>query len=630
MFTHKSFLCLDLGAGSVKAAEFEVKKSGGLSLKNYGVKALGPEGFQESKRDKAVQAALKELLATRGLNARQCNACAPGFQTFSKFIKLPAVDHVKIKQIIQYEAQQNIPYPLDQAVWDFQILGTLPSGELEVLLVSIKADSIENLFATADASGLKLNLVDAGPAALCNAFRYNYGDLAGCTLLLDIGARTTNVLLFENGKMFARSINIGANAITQEFAAEAKIPFAKAEEIKVNEGFIGLGGAYEEPESPHQSAVSKIARQVLTRLHMQVNQTIQFYRGQQGGTAPVRILLAGGASIMPYTTQFFAEKLNITVEYFNPFRNIPIEPSVDLQELSKSAHALGEVVGLALRNIARCPVELNLIPKSIRARQAFHDKKPFFLATIASIATVIFAYGYFFSQTTEIKREALAQLNKTLIPLQARAAEMDQQMHHIKRAQDEIDVYTGYLRDRFFWPEALVEMRNLLVRTEDAFRTTGRDAGVWIESFGAVDVGQDEEEEAAVSRVNPQGLNGIPIWLLQNPGYLQRLYPDMYKMLKEKGLLESLTPVALTKPTVNTNLVTIEVKFRAVNLNNAQDPSANGRLAFAVAEEFKRSGLFDPNGTRLTGEMQEPEMVTPTFGTFKFGMTLKLKNEMQL
>jgi hypothetical protein len=72
------------------------------------------------------------------------------------------------------------------------------------------------------------------------------------------------------------------------------------------------------------------------------------------------------------------------------------------------------------------------------------------------------------------------------------------------------------------------------------------------------------------------------------------------------------------------------VKFRAVNLNNTQDPSANGRLAFAVAEEFKRSGLFDPNGTKLTGEMQEPEMVTPTFGTFKFGMTLKLKNEMQL
>jgi hypothetical protein len=72
------------------------------------------------------------------------------------------------------------------------------------------------------------------------------------------------------------------------------------------------------------------------------------------------------------------------------------------------------------------------------------------------------------------------------------------------------------------------------------------------------------------------------------------------------------------------------VKFRAVNLNNAQDAAANGRLAFAVAEEFKNSGLFDANGTKLTGQMEEAEMITPKFGTFRFAMTLKLKNEMQL
>jgi hypothetical protein len=86
----------------------------------------------------------------------------------------------------------------------------------------------------------------------------------------------------------------------------------------------------------------------------------------------------------------------------------------------------------------------------------------------------------------------------------------------------------------------------------------------------------------------------------------------------------------MAKPQVNTNLVTIEVKFRAVNLNSAKDPAANGRLAFAVAEEFRKSGLFDANGTKLTGQMEEPEMVTRNFGTFRFAMTLKLKNEMQL
>ena len=72
----------------------------------------------------------------------------------------------------------------------------------------------------------------------------------------------------------------------------------------------------------------------MTRLHIQVNQTMQFYRGQQGGSAPQRLFLSGGASVMPYTAQFFAEKLNVPVEYFNPLRNVQIDPAINLEELA--------------------------------------------------------------------------------------------------------------------------------------------------------------------------------------------------------------------------------------------------------------------------------------------------------
>src|SRR4051812_17101697 len=367
MLNTKPFLCFDFGAGTIKVGEFVANENGTLTLTQFGIKSLGQEGTQESKREAAVLKAIQELLSQKGYRGKNINVCAPGFHVFSKFVKLPPVDTSKVTQIIQYEAQQNVPYPLEETVWDYQIMGATASGEMEVLLVAIKADVVETLFRTGDAAGLKIQLVDVSPAALCNAFRYNYGDLEGCTMLLDIGAKTSNLLFFEKGKVFARSINIGANSITQDFVAEAKLPFAKAEELKVNEGFVSLGGAYEEPENPHQAAISKIARQVMTRLHIQVNQTIQFYRGQQGGSAPVRLFLAGGASIMPYTAQFFAEKLSIGVEYFNPFRNITIEPTIDLEDLAKVAHSFGEVVGLGLRNLAQCPVELNLIPKSIRS-----------------------------------------------------------------------------------------------------------------------------------------------------------------------------------------------------------------------------------------------------------------------
>src|SRR5213078_2585848 len=189
-------------------------------------------------------------------------------------------------QIIQYEAQQNVPFPLEEVVWDYQILGAAPSGELEVFLVAIKSDIVESLFRSAEAAGLRLQLMDVSPAALCNAFRYNYNDLEGCTMLLDIGAKTSNLLFFDKGSIYSRGINIGANAITLDFAKEARVPLAEAEQLKIDEGFVSLGGAYEEPENPNQAAISKIARQVMTRLHIQVNQTIQFYRGSRADRRP--------------------------------------------------------------------------------------------------------------------------------------------------------------------------------------------------------------------------------------------------------------------------------------------------------------------------------------------------------
>src|SRR5689334_12618485 len=414
MLNTKSFLAVDFGAGSLKLAEFEVNEAGGLRLKQYSLKSLGVEGSQEDKREAVIQKALQDLLAEKGLKSKNVNVCAPGFHVFSKFVKLPPVDAGKVTQIIQYEAQQNVPFPLEEVVWDYQILGATPGGELEVLLVAIKADIVEGLFRVTEAGGLHLQLTDVSPAALCNSFRYNYGELEDCTMLLDIGAKTSNLLFFEKGKVYSRSINLGANSITQDFAAESKLKWEQAEKIKIEEGFVSLGGAYEEPENPNQAAISKIARQFMTRLHIQVNQTMQFYRGQQGGSAPQRLFLSGGASIMPYTAQFFAEKLNVPVEYFNPLRNVQIDPSINLEELARVAHSLGEVVGLGLRNLAHCPVELNLMPESTLKWQAFNVNKPYFIATVFSHVVGVLAMGFLFDKLAAVKSEQLAKITPEL------------------------------------------------------------------------------------------------------------------------------------------------------------------------------------------------------------------------
>jgi len=628
MLNTKSFLCLDFGAGSLKVAEFEPNEAGTLRLKQFGLKPLGFEGSQEAARERVILKAIQELFAERPFNSKNINVCAPGFHVFSKFVKLPPVDTSKVTQIIQYEAQQNVPFPLEEVVWDYQILGTTPTGELEVLLVAIKADVVEGLFRTAEAAGLRVDLVDVSPAGLCNAFRYNYGDLDGCTMLLDVGAKTSNLLFFEKGKVYSRGINIGANSITQDFAAESKLKFAEAERLKIEQGFVSLGGAYEEPDNPQQAAISKIARQVMTRLHIQVNQTLQFYRGQQGGSAPQRLFLAGGASIMPYTAQFFAEKLNLPVEYFNPFRNVQIDPSIDLEELAKVAHSFGEVVGLGLRNVAQCPVEMNLMPKSSLKRQQFNQKKPYFIATVFSLVAVVLAYGWFYAKITDIKRESLARINEKVEPLKQKESELQVEHDKLKKLNRESEQLTEWMEQRFFWPDVLAELRRLLMQAEANRKQVmaGVDNGVWIESFSSQTPGLTAapEQEAQQEQVNNSVQQAFYYKLMMERYHV--VPPGVSAPTTEGGEASATTAATKTTPASTNEISVVTVKCRGLNLKKFS-PTANNDLAYAVEKELQESPLFDRKETKLSGDI---ESVDETAITFSFGVTLKFKRPMKL
>ena len=610
MLNSKSFLAADFGAGTLKLAEFEQNEAGGLRLLDFSVKPLGGEGAQEATREAAITKALQLAISEKGFGTKGVNVCAPGFHVFSKFVKLPPVDTSKVTQIIQYEAQQNVPFPLEEVVWDYQILGTSATGELEVLLVAIKTEVVEGLFRVAEAAGKRLQLVDVSPAALCNAFRYNYSDLEGCTMLLDIGAKTSNLLFFEKNKVYARTIPIGANSITQDFANESKMKFDEAEAIKIEKGMVSLGGAYEEPEDPQAAAISKIARQVFTRLHIQVNQTIQFYRGQQGGSAPQQLFLSGGASVMTYASQFFAEKLNLPVDYFNPFRNVELPETVDKEQLAGVAHQFGEVVGLGLRNLAHCPVELNLMPKSIRQREQFSSKKPYFIAAVFSLVLVVAAIGFAFQRIADIKKEELGKLKGNVEPLTQKDAQVTEAKGGLDKLKRESDKLTDLMESRLYWNDLMAEVRRILIqaeaKTKDKLQkqTPGIEVGVWIENFSPVLPANMGDAPAPVAHVAPVPQGG----------------PDGPVPSPEGSPVPVAEPPRPRATGSENDLNLITIVCRGVNLTKVA-PNANIDLAYALQAEAKASPFFVPEGTELVGETRE-DTVTPTF---VFNMNLKLK-----
>ena len=206
---------LNLGTQTVGLAEFQRAENGGVMLNAFRLTEIHSDPSAEAARLPQTRLAISEMRDQLKLKGGPINYAISGQNMFTRFVKLPPVAEDKVESIIGFEAQQNVPFPIEEVVWDYQLVSSgSPDGPVEVVLVAIKSDLLDDLNAATASGGFRTQIVDAAPMALYNAFRYNYSDLPGCSLLVDLGARTTNLIFIEPAKVFSRSIPIGGNTIT--------------------------------------------------------------------------------------------------------------------------------------------------------------------------------------------------------------------------------------------------------------------------------------------------------------------------------------------------------------------------------------------------------------------------------
>src|SRR5206468_392911 len=304
---------------------------GRLALLNYRFRETPLDPATGERRDAhaalyETAGVLREIMHEMHIHRADVNYAVPAQSVFARFVKLPALDAEKIDKIIAFEAQQNVPFPMDQVVWDYQLVGGGMGEQIQVVIVAIKRDLLEEINNAVEETGLRTRIIGVASMALYNAFCYNYSDLNGCSLLVDIGARTTNVLFVESGRIFSRSLPIGSSAITAAIAKEFGESFAAAETRKNRDAFVALGGAAE-PADPNIDRLSKIVRSTMTRLHAELMRSIAHYRAQQEGDRPVRIFLCGGGAGMPNMREFFHEQFGLRVESCNPPQNVSVSES---------------------------------------------------------------------------------------------------------------------------------------------------------------------------------------------------------------------------------------------------------------------------------------------------------------
>ena len=459
MAAQSRIVALNLGMQTITLAEFRANSRGALTLNAFRQEELIVDPAADATRPAQIEAAVAGLRKALRVAAKErANVSLPSQSVFTRFVKLPGTTPSEVDSIIGFEAQQNVPFPIDEVIWDYQIMGESKENIWDVALVAIKADQLDEINASVNKGGLKSFVIDVAPMALSNAFRYNYSDLSGCSLLIDIGARTTNLVFVEDKRVFSRSIPVGGSTISAAISKEFKQEITVGEKLKIEKGLVGLGGNYAEPEDPIEARISKIVRSTMTRLHAEVARSISFYRQNQSGSAPVRAFLCGGTVSLPYMVEFFSEKLQMPIEHFNSLRNVTVASQEVAAQLGGKAHTLGEVVGCALRFLGNAPIEINLRPHSVVREQNLAKRKPFLILAASCLLLAPAAWWLYFGRGASITQKMLESVNADVGKLEAAAKRFDTLEAETKKLQEAAGPLILAITERASWAEILEEL----------------------------------------------------------------------------------------------------------------------------------------------------------------------------
>ena len=314
--------------------------------------------------------------------------------------------------------------------------------------MAVKTDIITAYTDVIEDSGKKVISVEIAPIALFNAALAAQVNDGEPTLMINIGCRSSSLMIADGNRAFIRDIPIAGDTITNQIAKEFNIPFAEAEQMKIRYGFVALGGAYEEPDSELAATISKIARNVMTRLHGEISRSVNVWRAQHGGSPLKQVLLAGGSSTMLYMSEFFQEKLRLPVSYLNTFSLVTLDESIDKEKLQNMAPMCQELIGTALHSVGSCPINIALLPRQIRKQYELNVRKPYFYASAGVLLVCLLLFGFGVDQLLRREQNRVEKARAEVENISKIAKEIDDLYAKCNAAQSRMNDFKNVFNAR--------------------------------------------------------------------------------------------------------------------------------------------------------------------------------------
>ncbi len=392
---------IDVSKFSVKAVRLEGE---GDRLRLTAVDVVdieAPGGAEGPEMDEAVRKAVRTLKSRTGMAGEVLCWSLPSHSVFNRLIKLPPVDPEKIGEIVRYEAQQQIPYPLEEVIWDFQRVDReyAPGEETEVILFAIKREVVNQFIANVQAAGLDADQIQFSPVALYNYMMYDQ-EMSQAAVILDMGADNTDLIIIDGSKFWIRNLPITGNDLTKAVAKAFNVPFHQAEKLKI-----------EAAKSPQGAKIFGAIQPVLKDLVGEIHRSLGFYKTISRQIRFDRVILMGSATRTVNFQKFLSQSLQLAAVRMETLSKIAIDPRCDRGRLESYLGTLGAALGLAIQGAGLSANRVNLVPPEIRAAKAFRKKRPFFAAGVAALAAAVVMMHLKAAGETSAIRAKIAELN---------------------------------------------------------------------------------------------------------------------------------------------------------------------------------------------------------------------------
>ncbi len=347
---------IELGASAIKALKLGLKPDGSVEVLDFAIiphkKVLSTPDIDA---DDAMRVAIGQLVSQYDLESAPIAISVPGHQAFARFAKLPPVEPKKVAGLVQYEAVQQIPFPLDEVEWDYQTFMSPDSPEIEVGIFAITKQRIERELTLFRDVGLSPDAINIAPVSAYNAMAYDlqFTEKTPGTVIMDVGTTSTDLIIADAGRVWMRTFPIGGHHFTEALVDKFKLTYAKAERLK-----------REAERSKHSRHVFQAMKGVFADLAQETQRSIGYHSSLHPDANLTRVIGIGSTFRLPGLRRFLKQQLQLDVYRMDDYKRLSLD-GPRAGEFGAVAVEMSVAYGLALQGLGMPTIDANLMPVAI-------------------------------------------------------------------------------------------------------------------------------------------------------------------------------------------------------------------------------------------------------------------------